>query len=145
MVPKVFEPLIFDCTWTLVGTCKTRTRFFFFFPVKQYYTFSDYYPKYMCMYSRLSLSRIPRDSLKHSRHPYLEISELQKWGKQEIEQPNLTNEYVIWLLKLETYRKYCGKEEKLLPSFPQYFVTCSWISMLKQGPEFHFEIGGYSR
>ena len=44
---------------------------------------------------------------------YLEISELQKCGKQ----PHLTNEYVIWLLKLETYWKYCGKEEKLLPLF----------------------------
>ena len=26
----------------------------------------------------------------------------------------LTNEYAIWLLKLDTYWKYCGKEEKLL-------------------------------
>ena len=64
-----------------------------------------------------------------SRYPYLEISELQKWGKQYIEQPHLTNACVIWLLKLETYWKYCGKEEKFLlssnfSSFPQYFVTC---------------------
>ena len=40
-----------------------------------------------------------------------------------------TNEYVICLLKLEIYWKYCGKEEKLLlrsnfSSFLQYFVTC---------------------
>ena len=27
---------------------------------------------------------------------------------------HLTNEYVIWLLKLEIYWKYCGNEEKLL-------------------------------
>ena len=38
-----------------------------------------------------------------SRYPYLEISELQKWGIHEIEQPHLTKEYVIWLLKLEIY------------------------------------------
>ena len=31
-----------------------------------------------------------------------------------IEQPHFSNEYVIWLLKLETYWKYCGKQEKLL-------------------------------
>ena len=30
-------------------------------------------------------------------------------------------------------------------SFPQYFVTCCLISMLKQGSDFHFEISGYSR
>ena len=36
--------------------------------------------------------------------------------------------YVIWLLRLEIYWKYCGKEEKLLfrsnfSSFPPYFYT----------------------
>ena len=65
-------------------------------------------------YSRLSLSRSPRDSLNTSRYPYLDISDLQNWGKQLIEQVHFTNEYVIWLLKLEIYSKYCGKEEKLL-------------------------------
>ena len=36
----------------------------------------------------------------------------QKWTEQQ----QLTNVYVIWLLKLEIYWKYCGKEEKLLLS-----------------------------
>ena len=34
--------------------------------------------------------------------------------KKIIEQPHFTTEYVIWLLTLEIYWKYCGKEEKLL-------------------------------
>ena len=34
--------------------------------------------------------------------------------KKKLEQPHFTNKYVIWLLKLEIYWKYCGKEEKLL-------------------------------
>ena len=58
---------------------------------------------------------------------------------------------MIWLLKIEMYWKYCGREKKFLlrrdlflSSFPQYFVTCYYISILKQGPDFHFEINGYS-
>ena len=79
------------------------------------------------IYSRLSLSRSPRDRLK-----FFEISvprhiRFAEMRKKYILQPHFTNEYVIWLLKLEIYWKYCGKEEKLLlnfSSFPQYFVTC---------------------
>ena len=60
-----------------------------------------------------------------SRYPYLEISELQKW----IEQPHLKNEYVIWILKIELYRKYCEKEEhapsKQFLLFFTIFFTCS--------------------
>ena len=52
-------------------------------------------------YRRLSLSRILRDSLK-----YFEIS--VPWHIRFAEV------YVIRLLKLEIYWKYCGKEEKLL-------------------------------
>ena len=80
-------------------------------------------------YSRLSLSRIPRDSVKYfeiSIPRHIRFAELRK---QSIDQPYLTNVYVIWLLKLDVYWKYCGKEEKLLlrsnfSYFPQYFVTC---------------------
>ena len=62
-----------------------------------------------------------------SRYPYLDISNFQNLGKKLFEQPHLTNLYVIGLLTLEIYRKYCGKEEKLLlrsnfSSFPQYFL-----------------------
>ena len=38
-----------------------------------------------------------------SRYPYRDTSNLQNWGKNKIEQPHFTNEYVIWLLKLEIY------------------------------------------
>ena len=56
----------------------------------------------------------PRDFLK-----YFEISvprhiRFAKLRKKWIEQPHFTNEYIIKLLKLEIYWKYCGKEEKLL-------------------------------
>ena len=60
--------------------------------------------------------------------------------------------FVIWLLKLEigVYWNNFGKGEKLLimsnfSSYPQYFITCYEISMLKQGPDFHLETSGYSR
>ena len=89
------------------------------------------YPKAILfyLYSRLLLTRIPRDSLKH-----FEISVPRNIRVAEVRKPInrttlLTNECVIWLLK-EIYWKYCGKEEKLLlrsnfSSFPQYFVTYS--------------------
>ena len=49
-----------------------------------------------------------------SRYPYLDISDLRTRGK--INQTTTFNKwYIIWLLKLEIYWKYCGKEEKLLP------------------------------
>ena len=77
-------------------------------------------------YSRLLLSRIPRDSIKYfeiSIPRHIRFAELRK---KLFEQPHLTNIYVNWLLKLEIYLKYCGKEEKLLlrsnfSSFQQYF------------------------
>ena len=73
-----------------------------------------------------------------SRYPYLVISN----------RTATFHKYVIWLLKLEIYWKYCEKEEKLLlrsnfSSFPQYFVTRCKISMWE--PDFHFEISDYSR
>ena len=71
-----------------------------------------------------------------SRYPYFDIQDLQNWGKI-IEQPHFTNEYVIWLLKLEIYLKYFGKEKKLL-SFPHYFITCCNISMLKTVTKYSF-------
>ena len=64
-----------------------------------------------------------------SRYPYFDISDLRNWGKQLIKQPRLTEWICNLTPKLELYRKYRGKEEKLLlrssfSSFPQYFVTC---------------------
>ena len=54
-------------------------------------------------YSRLSLSRIPRDSIKHfeiSVPRHIRFAELRK---KLFKQPHLTNIYVIGLLKLEIY------------------------------------------
>ena len=91
------------------------------------------YPK-LTEYSRLSLSRIPKDSIKYfeiSVPRHIRFAELRK---KIFEQLHLTNIHVIGLLQLEIYvLKYCGKEEKLLlrsnfSSFPQYFwpvVRCS--------------------
>ena len=87
-------------------------------------------PWYTTLYSRLSLPRSPRDSLKNFEVSvlwHIWFAELRKKNKK-IEQSHSTNEYVFWLLKFEIYWKYCGKEEKLLlrsnfSSFPQYFVT----------------------
>ena len=76
----------------------------------------DSYQICLDIYSQLSLSRIPRDCLKHfeiSVPRHIRFLELRK---KEFEQPHLTNLYVIGLLKIELYRKYCGKEEKLLLS-----------------------------
>ena len=57
-----------------------------------------------------------------SVHRHIRFAELRK---KSIEQPHFTNEYVIWLLKLEIYWKYCGQEERSnFLSFTQYFVTC---------------------
>ena len=58
--------------------------------------------------------------------------------------------YIIGLLKLEIYCKYYEKEEKLILReqfrlFSQHFVACCWIFMFRQGPDFHFEISGFSR
>ena len=91
---------------------------------------SDTSPKYKC--SRLSLSRSWRDWNTSRYQSYLDITDLQNWGK------NRTTTFHKWIctfhkwicnLKLKIYWKYCGKGEKLLlgskfSSFPQYFMTC---------------------
>ena len=67
--------------------------------------------------SQLSPSWIPGDSIKYfeiSVPRHIRFAELRK---KLFEQPHLTNIYVIGLLKLEIYSKYCGKEEKLLIFF----------------------------
>ena len=82
----------------------------------------------LCKYSRLLLSRSPRDSLK-----YFEISIPRHIRFAELRNKNRTTTFnkscVIGLFKLEICWKYCGNEEKLLlrsnfSTFPQYFVTC---------------------
>ena len=80
-------------------------------------------------YSRLSLSRIPRDSeiLRDIRTSTYQICRIEE---KLIRTTTLTKMYVIRFLKLKIYWKYCGKEEKLLlrsnfSSFPQYFYLSS--------------------
>ena len=58
-----------------------------------------------------------------SRYPYFDISDLRKWAKQLFEQSPLTEWICNLTPKFEIYWKYCGKEEKLLSSFPQYFAA----------------------
>ena len=73
------------------------------------------------MYSRLSLSRIPRDSLK-----YIEISVAQHIRFAEsskiIIRLTTFNKFICnWTLGVrDILKKYCGKEEKLLLSSPLF-------------------------
>ena len=85
-----------------------------------------------------------------SRYPYFDISDLQKWGKYRTNNQISQRTCKITLFIRNICWKYCGKGEKLLlrsnfSSYPQYFVTWCYISMLKQGSDFLFEISGYSR
>ena len=94
---------------------------------------------------------LERGPLKH-----FEISVLRHIRLVVLRKKNhLKTKIYKWLCNLtplirNIYWKYCGKGEKLLPmsnfsSFPQYFATWFEISVLKQGPDFLFEISGYSR
>ena len=97
-------------------------------------------------YSRFSLSRSRRDPLKHFEISVLRHNRCAEFRKIPNEQPNFTNEHVIWLLWLEIYVEnivYKGR-------------NCSWgaISALihnillldiRRGSDFLFEISGYSR
>ena len=104
--------------------------------------------KFYCIHSRLSLSRNRRDPLKHFDTSILRHIRFVVLRKRTI----WTTKFHKWLcnvtsLVINIYWKYCGKGEKLLPrsnfySFPQYFVTWFLISVLKQGPNFLFEISG---
>ena len=119
--------LISPRKWALVFRANCLLRRQFAWNVKAHFLKKKKTEKY----SRLSLSRNPRDSMKHqgtpwnsSRYPDLDISDLQNWGKQLIEQPPLTEWIFNLIPKLETYWKYCWKEEKLLlrsnfSTFPQ--------------------------
>ena len=125
--------------------------FFFFFFVNLshlWYLFLFMYWSCIMIYSWLSLSRSPRNSLK-----YFEISDPRHIRFTELRKNiNLTNTFHKWLCNLtptleiywKIFWKYCGREEKV-SSIPQYFVTWCYIFMFKQGPDFHFEISGYSR
>ena len=84
---------------------------------------------FVIKYSRLSLSRNPRDSVKHFEISILQHIRFAELRKQLIKQPPLAEWIFNLTPKLEIYWKYCGKEEKLLlrsnfSSLPQYFVAC---------------------
>ena len=101
-------------------------------------------------YSQLSLSRSPMglsEVLRGIRTSTYQIGRIE-------EKLNRTTTFQNWICKLtsemEIYWKYWGKEKRLLFrsnffSFPQKFGAWCYMSMLKQGPGFHFEITGYSR
>ena len=62
-------------------------------------------------YSRLSISRSRRDPLKHFEIAVLRHIRFTELRKIPIEQPNFTNEHVIWLFLV------------MISSYPHYFVT----------------------
>ena len=99
-------------------------------------------------YSRLSLSRSPRDSLK-----YVEISVPRHIRFAELRKKlNRTTTFHKWicnlipeirdLLKILWKRGDIAPEEQYLP-FSTIFGY--QVLMFKQGPCFHFEISSYSR
>ena len=104
--------------------------FFIFFSCPALPVFSEFSQGFIRKYySRLSLSRTPRDSMKQFEISVLRHIRFADSGKQLIEQPPLTEWICNLTPKLETFWKYCGKEEKLLlrsnfSSFPQYFIAC---------------------
>ena len=97
-------------------------------------------------YSRLSVhvSRSRRDPLKHFTISVLQHIRCAELRNIPIKQPSFTNEHLIWLLYSEIYVENIVEKGRN-SSYPQYFVTCCWISLLKQGSDFLFKISRYSR
>ena len=60
-------------------------------------------PVQISIYSRLSLSRNRRDSLKHFEISVLRHIRFAELRKIPMEQTNFTNKHVIWLFQLEIY------------------------------------------
>ena len=103
----------------------------------------------MLKYSRLLLSRTPWDSLKYIEIPilrHIRFPELRKNLTTKCPEfiCNLTPLHKIYILKLLWKRGEIAPEEQFL-LLSTIFFTCCKVSMLEQGPEFHFEISGYSR
>ena len=90
-------PSMRGCVWPQPQICHQKTEM-----------------SYLNIYTRLSLSRTSWTLWNTSRYPYIDISDLRKWGKQLIEQPLLTEWICNLTPKLELYWKYCGKEEQFL-------------------------------
>ena len=69
--------------------------------------------EYQIQYSQLSLSQIQGILWNNSRYPYVDISDLQNWGKIN-GITAFSNEYVIWLLKLDIL-KILWKRKEIAP------------------------------
>ena len=76
-------------------------------------------------YSRLSLSRSRRDPLKHFEIAVLRHIRFAEMRKIPIEQPNFTNEYVIWLLESEIYVENIVERGEIAPE--EQFLLLSTI------------------
>ena len=87
--------------------------------------------------SRFSLSRGPRDSLKHFEISVLWHIRFAESEEKIIEESHVTNEY----MQFESWRARYIKEEKL----PLGAISPLFHNILLQGPDFHFEISNYSR
>ena len=80
--------------------------------------------RYFNIQSTLLISKSNGTLQNTSRYPYLDISDLRKWGKQLIEQPHYTNEYVIWLLNRNIF-KILWKRGEIAPK--EQFLLFSTI------------------
>ena len=96
------------------------------------------------IYNRLSLSRSPVDSamLRDIRTSTYQIYRYK-------EKTNWTTTFHKWKCNLtpdvRDILKILWKRGENFYFFLQYFGTCCSIYIFKQGPDFHFEINGYSR
>ena len=91
-------------------------------------------------YSRLSLFRSPRESLK-----YFEILVPRHIRLAELRKKNKSNNHISQMnMQCDTWNKrYCGKEEKILhrcnfSSFPQYLLPIFLFSCLNRDQIFTF-------
>ena len=86
-----------------------------------------------CIYEKIKLqstliitnSKGLSEKLRDIRTPIYQILKVEKKKKKKKKIQTTTTLYVIGILKLEIYRKYC----------PQYFFTC-YILLFRQGQIF---------
>ena len=103
-----------------------------------------------CKYSRLALTRIPRDSLKYFQDIRTSTYQIYRREEKIIRTTTFSKFICNWTPEFRDISKILWKRGEIAPednfsSFPQYFYTCFKIFMFSQGQDFHFEISGNSR
>ena len=109
----------------------------------------------MKIYSRLPLSRSPRDSLEYFENSvlrHIRFAELRKTINRTTTFNqciwNLTPEDMRYIENIVEKRRNCSFEcsfGAISPLFHNILIPVVKISMWEQGPDFHFKISGYSR